>query len=485
LTWGPIYVCLAASIWSHFTDLVLICPAYSSLLRILHRHFPTPMSSSFVSALPAFSTPSPASTPTPTPTPFPSPVSPWPTKSTPAQSAWSSPSDDESQEVSYVNRRTGEETNPSSISFRRSLPHVEIPQHPPAHAVLSEHTELSLHKTFGALAYPEWRTELVKRAQRAGMGDVGGALRWVLWQSDLELARDLEAMQNQKNGDGVAEKPRKRRGTVGSRSSRKYRRSTAATAASSSDAHAVSTTSSDSEASETGKLTVGSDSEESSEAEWHGWMADLFRQQNVQAQAKRAQEDAEVTAALQRRAFQEGDLVEELPRTPAEDRRLLLEKRKALEPVGIVTTMSLIVPSSTSGTVFCCLRSLFYTCLYSSCFYAFHYSLLPFILGISCSSSASTCSQFLATSFLWSPVVAWAFVVQIHLAPGYPRSSKTRWTQPLPFFIHVHRTALNFSDDGTLVAKTQHADPNDRSTLLPGITSGPTYASAQHATINI
>jgi hypothetical protein len=87
--WGPIYA-------SHFTNSVLICLAYSGLLRILHRIV--------VSALPVFST-SPASTPIPTPTPFPSP---WPTKSTPAQSAWSLPSDDESQEVSYANHHTRE-----------------------------------------------------------------------------------------------------------------------------------------------------------------------------------------------------------------------------------------------------------------------------------------------------------------------------------------------------------------------------------------
>jgi hypothetical protein len=172
------------------------------------------------------------------------------------------------------------------------------------------------------------------------MGDIGGALGWVLWQSDLQLARDLELMQSQKNRDGVVGNPRKRRGTVGSRSSGKYRRSTAATPNSSIDAGAVSPASSDSEVSGTGKLTAGSDSEESSEAEWHGWMADLFRQQKVQAQAKRAREDAEVIAAQQRLAFQEGDHAEEPPMTLAEDRRLLLEKRRALEPVGIVTTMS-------------------------------------------------------------------------------------------------------------------------------------------------
>jgi hypothetical protein len=64
--------------------------------------------------------------------------------------------------------------------------------------------------------------------------------------------------------------------------------------------------------------------------------------------------------------------------------------------------------------------------------------------------------------------------------PWLPQILKKKWTHSLASFIHVHRTALNFSDDGIFVAKSQHAYPNNRPTLLVGITSGPTYASAQH-----
>jgi hypothetical protein len=121
----------------------------------------------------------------------------------------------------------------------------------------------------------------------------------------------------------------------------------------------------------------------------------------------------------------------------------------------------------------------------SSRFYAFHDSLLTSILRISCPSSASTCSQFLATSRFWSFLIAWAFLVQIYLAPGSSKSSKTRGTQPLPLFIYVYRTALNFSDDGTLTTKAQHAYSNDGSNTPNSVTSGLAYASARHAIIDI
>jgi hypothetical protein len=208
-----------------------------------------------------------------------------------------------------------------------------------------------MHKTFGALAYPEWRMEVVERAQEAGMGDVGSALRWVLWQCNQQLVRDLEDARNQKDKGADGRNVRKRRGTTGSRSSRKYRRSIVPTVISSADPGVDALALSDSEeGEETGRLIVDSDSEESSEAEWQGWMADLFRQQKVQAQAKRARQEAEAAAAENPVNLEEGG--EEHPKTPAEDRRHQLEKRRALEPVGIVTTMYLNTPPSSTGILF-------------------------------------------------------------------------------------------------------------------------------------
>jgi hypothetical protein len=209
-----------------------------------------------------------------------------------------------------------------------------------------------MQKTFGALAYPEWRIEVVERAQKAGMGDIGSALRWVMWRSERQFVRDLEEVRKQRDESAAGGMiVRARRGTVGSRSSRKYRRSMVPTAVSAADAGSDDRALSDSDVSdESGRFIVDSDSEESSEAEWQGWMADLFRQQKVQAQAKRKKREAEAAAAAAKLADPEdGERVEEHPRTPAEDRRHQVEKRRALEPVGIVTTMYSNTPTSTGA----------------------------------------------------------------------------------------------------------------------------------------
>lgn len=190
------------------------------------------------------------------------------------------------------------------------------------------------------------------------MGDVGSALRWVMWQSDRQLERDLEDARSLKDEGASGVSLRKRRGTIGSRSSRRCRRGAASTAGSSGDPEVDTPALSDSDRSEeTGKLIVISDSEgESSEAEWHGWMADLFRQQRVRAHAQRAKEEVEDDAT--HKLLVEGEHPNEPPRTPADDRRRVLEKRKALEPVGIVSTSSFTPSSSTGGSIY-----LFWQCL--------------------------------------------------------------------------------------------------------------------------
>jgi hypothetical protein len=218
-------------------------------------------------------------------------------------------------------------------------------------AALSKQAAFSTQKFFGALPYPEWRTELVEKAQKAGMGDVGSALRWVTWQCNRQLVRDLEDVRSLKDEGANSVHVRKRRGTIGSRSSKKSRRGNTSTADSSADLDVDAAMLSNSDGSEeTGKLMVISDSEEeSSEAEWQGWMADLLRQQKVRAHAQRAKEA--VDAAAQQSLDYEGERAEP-PKTPADDRRLVLEKRKALEPSAIVTTSSNTPPSSTGGPIY-------------------------------------------------------------------------------------------------------------------------------------
>ncbi|KAF9461594.1 hypothetical protein BDZ94DRAFT_1263415 [Collybia nuda] len=309
--------------------------AFSSFLRILHRHFPPPISSSFITGYPTFSTPTPMSTPTPTPTPtpFPSPTSPRsPVSVTPF--VWPSSSENL---LGNIGTRDPEPPSPLSTSSRGSRFRFEPPQHPAVLASLAVHAPLPVHKTFGALPYPEWRLEVAERAQKAGMGDVGSAMRWILWGCAEQLADDLAEVQNRnRGGDEANGGSSKEKGKMRSFTLKNRRQST------SSAIGAKPGSLYDSDASEdTGKILMNmSDSEgEGSEAEWHGWMADLHRQHQAQAQKER--EAAE--AALKPQSEEEDE--DAPPKNRADDLRRYLEQRRALEPHGVVTTATPITAS--------------------------------------------------------------------------------------------------------------------------------------------
>lgn len=315
-----------------------------SLLRVLHRHFPPPISSSFMAAFPTFAIPSATSTPTPTPTPtpFPSPTSPRTFGSSSQNFQWTSPQDEEDSS----NSNHHEPSSPVSTSSQSSRFQFNQPVHPPALATLST-ISTSAQTTFGALPYPEWRTEVVERAQKAGMGDVGKVMRWVLWGSNNQLQLDLEEARNRNKEGGAGEDTaRKRRSTL------KHRRpSTASHSSTITDTEIKLNLSYDSDLSEdTGKILEMSDSEEESDAEWQGWPADLHRQHKVQAQ--KAKEEA---AAAQLPQKSEEEVREEAPKSPAEDQRRYKERRWALEPSGTVTTMYVPTPPSSSGISFLCI----------------------------------------------------------------------------------------------------------------------------------
>ena len=249
------------------------------------------------------------------------------------------------------------------------------------------------------------------------MRDVGSALRWVMWQSNRQLVLDLEDVRVQKDDSTACEHVQRRRSMAGPRSSRRYRRSLVPMR-SSADGGIDNPVLSGSElGEEMGGLISGSDSE-SSEAEWQGWMADLFRQQKVQAQAKRVREEA---AAVEKLVdLDEGDRIEP-PRTPAEDRRHQIEKRRALEPIGIVTTMYSNTPPSSTGTVLSLSSSfwLLLTTLALSSFHSVNHPLLALIYRISVSLYTSTYSQLFSGSCFRSILLAWTFSFTIDFAPRY------------------------------------------------------------------
>ncbi|GLB45763.1 hypothetical protein LshimejAT787_2800080 [Lyophyllum shimeji] len=345
-------------------------PAFSSFLRVLHRHLSPPMSSSFVTQAPNFTSATATSTPTPTPTPtpFPSPVSPRPSGSSVPPFQWAGFSahdkDDEAGHATTHTSHDVEPPSPVSTSSHSDRFHYAHPHHPPALAELSR-PAVTGPKTLGVLPYPEWRMEVAQRAQRAGMGDIGRAMKWVLWQCNTQLELDLQEVLNRDADDEKtsAEIRRKRRETMSLKHRRRSTTSHASTITRGSrgktqaalgalpepEQSSSSVTVYDSDFSEdTGKMIGMSDSEEGSEAEWQGWMADLHRQHQAEAQKKR-EEEAEKRRAALAQAMKGSD--EELfapPKNVEEDRRQIRELRMRYEPSAVVTTMHAAAPTSQS-----------------------------------------------------------------------------------------------------------------------------------------
>ncbi|KAF8072294.1 hypothetical protein FPV67DRAFT_1484819 [Lyophyllum atratum] len=342
--------------------------AFSSFLRILHRHLTPPMASSFIASSPIFASPTPISTPTPTPTPtpFPSPISPRASGSSSLHFHWTGPSisdNDGNEESSYPPssshiRHSAEHLSPISTSSNSDRFRFEPPEHPSALAGLS-HANVAAPKTFGVLPYPEWRTEVTQRAQRAGMGDVGRAMKWVLWQCGKQLDLDLEEVRNR---DGVDEKVnadirRKRRETLSLKHRRRSTtsRTSTITRGSKEKAQGAFGVFGD-DAESASSATV--DSEEESEAEWHGWMADLHRQHQAQAQQKREEEEERMRVAAEALAHAMHESEEEMlvpPKNVEEDRKQVRERRIRYEPSAVVTTMHSGAPTSfstPSGTLY-------------------------------------------------------------------------------------------------------------------------------------
>lgn len=327
-----------------------------------------PMASSFVSPAPIYSSPTPTSTPTPTPTPtpFPSPTSPrapdnmqhfqWAAHT----NSDTEPGDRESYSVSSSSHTRlsadhgTDPLSPMSSSSQDDRSPYDPPHHPPALSSLSSHPPTSASKTFGVLPYPEWRIEVAERAQRAGLGDVGRAMKWALWQCEQQLDLDLEEVQNRHGDDRetTAQIQKKKRETLmlkHRRRSTTSHTSTITEGGGRSKVRAIgfepeleSTTVYDSDVSEDTGRMIDSDSEEGSEAEWQGWMADLHRQHQTQARHKHEEEDelARASAIVAQQASHETD--EEMlepPKTAEEDRKKIRERRMMLEPTAVVTTM--------------------------------------------------------------------------------------------------------------------------------------------------
>ncbi|KAL0945277.1 hypothetical protein HGRIS_000786 [Hohenbuehelia grisea] len=321
--------------------------AYNSLLRVLHRHFPDPLASTFVA-------------PTPTPTPFPSPASP----------TGKYPNFDRDGDPSERDAYT-EAQEPDSPSQSESHDPLVVPAEDLRH--------------FGTVPYPEWRVERMVKAQRAGMGDVGKAMGWMLWGSMFPdgcdmLRPDGASARSSSTKSKDTQRARRRPGTP------KHPRSKSRSRSSSRKSQTSTLTPTPSVAPQpdsdpydtdvSGAFSSGEDSDidlpnsenegESSEIEWQGWKTDLRRQARVrqaEAEAARAHQERQaddvdsdvrplplMSAAGWHQSPYRFSLVTpsplNIPQTPAQAQRLFQEGRRALEPSAVVTS----VPSPTTST---------------------------------------------------------------------------------------------------------------------------------------
>ncbi|KAJ7250510.1 hypothetical protein B0H12DRAFT_1234388 [Mycena haematopus] len=202
--------------------------------------------------------------------------------------------------------------------------------------------------SLGALPYPEWRTTLLQRARRAGLGRIGKAVEWVLWNG--ETAEDPAWML-----DSISPVRSRRR---------RRQRHTAVKPSTSSDGYAsdlsgdASPTLSDLNGEDDDSGSDASSSRRGastrSEMEWVGWMGDLRRQARV-AEDERVR--ATEREAARRRAEETRDAELGLPPLPpgsaaevtisrvgtgVDDR----QRRAALEPSATVTSLSGVNPPS-------------------------------------------------------------------------------------------------------------------------------------------
>ena len=298
-----------------------ICLAFNSILRIFHRHATLPLSSSFTPSI-------------------------------------GSPQPDISSKLSheFKARVNPSDTDDDSVyAAKNTAGNKAI--HPPILESLVARTAHPIQQPlYVALPYPEWRLELVNRARRVGMREIGRPLDLALhgWGREFEemataacerkLERELEMERNRRESvqshvSTIKERGRKINRVVGG-----------------SDAD------DDDEGDEDEEETVGttqlddeSESEEESDTEWLAWMTDLPRQFLVQ-QSQPSDHPSPTCSSIFTNPFSSSPLIDgpnegpvPPPRTQEEERFLHANKIRKLEPSAIsIFNAPTDLPSPTS-----------------------------------------------------------------------------------------------------------------------------------------
>ncbi|KAJ3915331.1 hypothetical protein F5877DRAFT_81942 [Lentinula edodes] len=427
--------------------------AFKSFLRVIHRHAPHVVDSSFLSNLPPFQMPKSSNVPAaPAPTPtfpssFPTPEQAMPPSfarwswSTQNQERRSSPDEvspitlsakelnqSSSSPLARIEAPTEVISNPNSswvndtpagtqslvspITAPKDSRQFRLPPSPRLLATMSNTQNSSTHTssllnstlgrrqsetkqlnilssqqknslgTFGALPYPEWRLEVVTKAQRAGMGELTKAMDQFLWGDNpglAQLTRELglriapmelirspsiqsaagDRIFDNEEGDSAEDaismrRQRKRKDrkltleqeniAIGLKFPGGGNLSSRTLIDSGQQIALVSTTNISTSSSDILRPSLRLDyvdidssesGEESSDAEWVGWMADLHRQARLHRE-ENARLDRLETESL----ASSTDTNDYWDYQQQDDHRRYQEERRALEPTGVVTSSS-------------------------------------------------------------------------------------------------------------------------------------------------
>ena len=213
-----------------------------------------------------------------------------------------------------------------------------------------------------ALPYPEWRLEVVNRARRAGMREIGRPLDLALhgWGREFEeMATAARERKLERERELEREKKKRRRSVQSHVSTIKARNRKFSKVAGGSEADDDDDGSEDEEA-VMGETRLDSDSEEESDTEWLAWMTDLPRQFLVQQQSQSALRNSQ---AFSIDPMSSSSLVDSgpvrLPRTQEEERILYANKMRQLEPSAVSSvTQPYLLPSPTSNSFMDSLKQL-------------------------------------------------------------------------------------------------------------------------------
>ena len=217
--------------------------------------------------------------------------------------------------------------------------------HSPIFGPLAARAATAQQLAYMALPYPEWRLNLVNQARRAGMREIGRPLDLALhgWGREFEEAA---ARERKSHRELAREKKNRRKSEQSHVSTIKARGRRVGRVEGGSDADDDDDGDGD-EQEAVGTTQLDSDSDEESDTEWLAWMTDLPRQFLVQQSQMtvRSSPTSQFSNPFSSSSLVEGDEPIRSPRTQEEERTFQADRMRYFEPSSTVRANPPYLPS--------------------------------------------------------------------------------------------------------------------------------------------